>query len=280
MPKLDPARLGQTIGPFHHTHRWQDVSLYALACGARADELDLVLEARGPAVLPSFLVVVQSDAFHQAMVDTGGDLLMRLHAAQRFELHAPVPPEGTLSTSVTTRAYFDQGRGALAIFDGETVDDKGALVARATMEIFYRGHGGFGGEKREDPPSAAPERAPDLSFVDETTPTQAQLYRLASGDANAVHLDPAVARKVGMPKPILHGMCTFSFATRAAIATLGSGAPSSLRAIGARFTRPVFPGETLTTELWHLGGGQAALRTRSSSRGEVVLEGTCQLDAP
>ena len=45
----------------------------------------------------------------------------------------------------------------------------------------------------------------------------------------------------------MHGLCTYGFSGRALVAELGNGDASAITSIDARFTKPVFPGETLTT---------------------------------
>jgi len=50
------------------------------------------------------------------------------------------------------------------------------------------------------------------------------------------------------------------------------GDASRLRRMGARFTKPVFPGETIRTEYWTLGGGVVQFRSSSVQRNEVVLD--------
>ncbi|PRC54585.1 dehydrogenase, partial [Mycobacterium sp. ITM-2017-0098] len=82
-----------------------------------------------------------------------------------------------------------------------------------------------------------------------TREDQALIYRL-SGDRNPLHSDPWFARLAGFDKPILHGLCTYGVAGRALVAELGGGDASKIGAIAARFTSPVFPGDTLTTAIW------------------------------
>ncbi|MGB3523669.1 MAG: MaoC/PaaZ C-terminal domain-containing protein, partial [Mycobacterium sp.] len=82
---------------------------------------------------------------------------------------------------------------------------------------------------------------------------------------NPLHSDPWFATTLaGFPKPILHGLCTYGFAGRALVAELGGGDASRVSAISARFTDPVFPGETLTTSIWRTEPGKAVFRTEAA----------------
>jgi acyl dehydratase len=71
------------------------------------------------------------------------------------------------------------------------------------------------------------------------TVTRADLVRYAgaSGDFNPIHWSDRVARSVGLPGVVAHGMFTLALASRALTSWIGS--PSRVVSIGARFTSPV-----------------------------------------
>ena len=265
--------VGQTFGPSEFTYIWERPALYALGCGATTDELDLVLETRGPKVLPTFSVVPTFPPLLDALKRLGGNMLTLVHSAQRCVLHAPIPASGTLVTHTTVRALHDRGRAAVGVFDTRTTTADGTLLFETEWQIFYRGEGGFGGEKGPDPVNLAPPegQAADHRVEAPTTATQALLYRIAGSDTNPIHSDPAVAKKAGFGKPILHGLCTFGFAGRAAVQALCGGDPERLTSIEGRFTKPVLPGDTLVTELWVTGPGEALFTTTVKERNEAVL---------
>ena len=62
-------------------------------------------------------------------------------------------------------------------------------------------------------------------------------YAEASGDHNPIHQDEEVARSVGLPGVIAHGMYTLALAARYVDEELGE--PGRIAQIGAKFTRPV-----------------------------------------
>jgi acyl dehydratase len=62
-------------------------------------------------------------------------------------------------------------------------------------------------------------------------------YAEASGDHNPNHQDEDVARSVGLPGVIAHGMYTLALAARYVDEELGE--PGRIAQIGAKFTRPV-----------------------------------------
>ncbi len=69
-------------------------------------------------------------------------------------------------------------------------------------------------------------------------------YARASGDPNPIHQDPEVARSVGLPDVIAHGMFTLALAARYVDEQLGE--PGRIVELGAKFTRPVVVPESGT----------------------------------
>jgi hypothetical protein len=99
-------------------------------------------------------------------------------------------------------------------------------------------------------------------------PQAALIFRL-SADPNPLHADPAVARAAGFPRPILHGLCSYGIAARAIVQACCAGDPHALKHLGVRFSAPLFPGETLRTEIRRDGTGIArclAVEHPTSSR--------------
>ena len=115
-----------------------------------------------------------------------------------------------------------------------------------------------------------PDRAPALVCDIPTLPQAALIYRL-SGDYNPLHADPEVAKAAGFPRPILHGLCTYGVAGHALLRMLCGYEPARLRRMDVRFSSPVFPGETIRTEIWREGAGRAGFRCRILGRDAVVI---------
>ena len=129
------------------------------------------------------------------------------------------------------------------------------------------GFGGPGGPVKK--PHPEPDRAPDVTLDLHTRPEQALVYRL-NGDHNPLHIDPEVAAKAGFAQPILHGLCTFGVVCHALMKELCGYDPARFGRMDLRFSSPVFPGETIRTEIWHEDGG-AAFRARVVERDKVVV---------
>ena len=119
-----------------------------------------------------------------------------------------------------------------------------------------------------------PERPADHTVSYQTRIDQALTYRL-SGDRNPLHSDPSFATAAGFDRPILHGLCTYGFTGRALLHSLCGGDPARFRSMEARFSSPVFPGDTLTVSVWETGDGEAVFQTRRDGDVVAVDAGRC-----
>ena len=245
--------------------------LYALGVGA--SELDFVFEERLKP-LPTLAAVLGYPGFMWRDPDLGVDWRKVLHGAQSTILHRPLPTEGDVIGTTRIVNVFDRGagKGAIAIVEREVTDGHGVPLATLTMTTFLRGDGGFGGSAEGLPvPHALPEtRAPDIVTELATADNLALIYRL-SGDLNPLHIDPAVAKAAGFDRPILHGLATYGIAGRALIAALTDNDPTRLKRLDVRFSSPVYPGETIRTEIWRTSEGRASFRSFVTERDVMVL---------
>jgi acyl dehydratase len=197
---------------------------------------------------------------------------MLVHAEQYFELHRPLPVEGTVSTTSTVTGIYDKGSGALVVTENVAVDvATGEPLVTSRGGTFIRGEGGFGGPRGADQSWELPDRAPDHQVVRETRPEQALIYRL-SGDRNPLHVDPKFAARGGFSQPILHGLCTYGVTGRGLLRVLCDGDPARFRSMSGRFSRPVLPGEPLTVSIWRIADGETALFQTTRKDGTVVID--------
>ena len=102
------------------------------------------------------------------------------------------------------------------------------------------------------------------------------LYRL-NGDRNPLHADPTLAKKVGFPVPILHGLCTYGTACVAILKTLCAYDHTSITGLDVRFSAPVYPGETIVTDMW-CDAETVSFQCRLKERDVMVINnGRCTL---
>jgi acyl dehydratase len=206
--------------------------------------------------------------------DMGLNFAMLVDGERKIVFHKPLRPSGSVVATCQVTGAWDKGagKGAVVVFDTLLTDPQtGELLQTITSSFFARGDGGFGGPSEGQPePHPIPGRAPDASIDLPTRPDQALIYRL-SGDYNPLHIDPAFAKMVGFPRPILHGMCTYGITCRAVLQTFADYDPARIKSHQARFSAPVFPGETITVDLWR-DGDVVSFEARVQARGVTVIK--------
>jgi acyl dehydratase len=260
-----------------HAYTEKDTMLYALGVGCALDpeepgELKFVYE-KGLAALPTMAVVLAYPGNWLESPASTADYSRVLHGEQSLTLHRPLAPSGTVIGRTRNTDLLDKGKdkGAVLFTERQILDKaSGEPIATMTSTAMLRGDGGFGGKSGPQPaPHKVPESTPSLYVDIRTAPNAALIYRL-SGDRNPLHADPKAAAAGGFAKPILHGLCTYGVAGRALIKACCGGDPARLRGLQLRFSAPVYPGETVRTEMWP-EGEQVSFRARVLERDVLVL---------
>jgi acyl dehydratase len=264
-----------------YSYKDRDTMLYALGIGFGRDplneaELPFVYE-NGLRTIPTLSTVV---SWGSAIIGRSGiNYLYVLHGEQRLTVHRPLPVAAEILADERIAGTFDKGeKGAIVLIEKTLrLKDSGEKLCTLVATTVARRDGGFGGPKEGAPePHPIPSRAPDLVHACDTRPDQAFLYAL-SGDRNPLHRDPKVAKLAGFPRPILHGLCTYGTACRAIISTVCAYDPDRIVGFDARFSAPVFPGETIVTEMW-TDGRVVSFRSKVKERDLVVINnGKCTL---
>jgi acyl dehydratase len=143
-----------------------------------------------------------------------------------------------------------------------------------TQLLFLRGDGGFSAANGlSDPPPKSPPAVPDRPadyVVDLPTHAEAALIYRLSGDFNTLHVDPEIARAAGFNRPILHGLATLGIVGHALLKAVCDNDPAKLASLQVRFTSPVYPGETIRTEIWR-ENEQIRMRARAVERDVIVI---------
>lgn len=269
--------LNHPFKPIEHVLQSRDCMLYAagIGLGARPEhpgDLQFLYE-KGLKVFPSFVNVIAHPGGWVQAPELEIDWVRLLHGEQAYEMHCPLEPGKTYVGTFQVTDVVDKGAGKGAlILMRKTLRETGRdnPVSTVTSTYFLRGDGGCGGTASEAPaPHALPDRAPDGTCVLATLPQAALIYRL-SGDYNPIHIDPAIARKAGFERPILHGLCTLGVATRAIVQAVCDDQADRLKSFRLRFSSPVYPGETIATDYW-LDGPVVSFRSRALERDIVVL---------
>lgn len=262
---IDAERVRNWAFPaLRQTYTEKDTILYALSLGFGArpcdgNELSFVYE-NGLQAVPTFATNLCHPGLWISNPATGIDVTQAVHGEHHMRFHEPLPVSGMVRASCRVTDLIDKGpgRGALLVVERLLYDEtSGKLLASIEQRTILRGDGGFsGGQSPKDvPPSikagegeqrpATPDHIVDLASL----PQASLIYRL-SADPNPLHADPQVARAAGFQGPILHGLATYGLAARAIIQSCCRNRASALTSLGARFSAPVYPGETIRTEIW------------------------------
>ncbi|MFM9937884.1 MAG: MaoC/PaaZ C-terminal domain-containing protein [Hyphomicrobiaceae bacterium] len=274
--------LKRTGDRFSYTDR--ETMLYAIGIGMGRDpydekELAYTFERAKLKTVPTLATVLQRVAL---LKDCGYDYTKVVHGEQRLTLHRPLEPEGEIIVDSRVLSAFDKGVGKGAVINTEmaarsAADNKPLYTLVSTT--FARGDGGFGGPNGAGlEPHKIPDRKPDLTAASETRLDQALLYRLC-GDRNPLHADPELAKRVGFPVPILHGLCTYGTACRTILREVAKYDHTKITGFDVRFSSPVYPGETVLTDMW-MDGPVVSFRCRLKERDVTVINnGRCSLAA-
>ena len=267
--------LKETDIEFEYTDR--ETMLYAIAVGLGSDPLN---EAELPFVyekdlraIPTLATVVAWGAGVSTQ-RLGVNYKMVLHGEEETLLHRPMPAAAKLKADSGVVEVYDKGEGKGALIIRQTVlrdaeDDE--PIATLNRTIVARGDGGCGGVQGKAPvPHPTPEREPDAHIEYTTRPDQAILYRLC-GDRNPLHVDPAVGQSVGFEGPILHGLCTYGITCRAVLETYCDFDPAQIASHAARFSAPVYPGDTIAVDLWR-DSDVVSFQASVPERGKTVIK--------
>jgi acyl dehydratase len=229
---------------------------------------------------PVFAVVPAFDNVGEVGADVipPENLLSLVHGEQDIHLHKPLVPGMTLHSKATFLASRAGSTGTRITTRVDSTDDSGDLVVQQYFTIFLRG--------LTDAESAGPDK-PNHDFPEElrgTTPVgtvtihvdddQTFRYRDASGDTNPIHVDDEIAKSVGLPGKILHGLCTMAFTSQAVIRTVAGGDPARLRRLAVRFAANVLPGNDVETTIYDAGArdGRRCYAFEATSAGATVIK--------
>ena len=171
-------------------------------------------------------------------------------------LHAPLKPTGTVVGRTRILDVVDKGAGKGAlVYTERKITDKasGTLLATVTHTTFCRADGGFGGPPRDGPPrTRLPERAPDWSA---TSPRGRSWLWCIGCPPTSIRCTPisTVAKAAGFRGRSFTDWHLRRGRPRDPETCVCDYDPTRVTAMSGRFSAPVFPGETIRTEIWRDG---------------------------
>ncbi len=253
---LNKSCVGKTYPPLT-----TEVTLDAIQKYARAynDDNPAFFDANRPSGIvapPMFAVTVTWNALMTAVLDPNlqADLIRLVHGEQDMEFINPIRPGDIISASAKIISIETKASGETMTVELHASNQSGNEVNKTLFSAFIRGGRNRDAVRAE---SAAGERIvepprgePDFTVAQKIDDDQTYRYAEASGDRNPIHTDASIAKMAGLPGIIVHGLCTMAFTSKVAIDKLCSGDPTRLKRLRVRFSRPVLPGQTITTKIW------------------------------
>ncbi len=294
---LNRDYIGKEFPSQEHVVKPEEVAAYALAIGSRnasffgTNGFDSGLSVIAP---PSFTVTYELPLLEKVWSDPGlnggeeqakQNVLMLVHGDQNMKFYKPIKPGDKITYTAKIDDIEDKGSGELLKLSVLSKDEKGEKVTESHWGLFIRGIGSGEKPKSSAPKAApaAPPEPPPLAFRDVIRVPGDVTYKYAdaSNDHNPIHVNEKVAKEAGLKGIIVHGLCTMSMTMKSIIESYLDADPGKLKALGVRFTAPVYPGDTLIVDGWETGekNGNSAIAfevTRESDGVKVIKGGTAE----
>ncbi|SDD08103.1 MaoC/PaaZ C-terminal domain-containing protein [Actinokineospora iranica] len=281
MAEFDTAAIGQWTDPDTF-----EVTAERIAAYAEATNDPIARHRSGEVAPPVFAVVPVFGSLAPAALSVAPvELLAKLvHGEQDFHFHRPIRPGDVLVSRARPVGVAGKPNGTAVVVRTETRTDAGELVNEQWMTAFFRkvDAGVTVGERAPGHafPDALREQAPVAEVTAHVDDDQTFRYAPASGDPMPIHLDDELAKMVGLPGIIAHGLCTMAFTSWAVLTELADGRVERLARLAVRFAKPVLPGQDITTRIW-ADGPEFAYETTVDSQAEagavVVKDGRAVL---
>jgi acyl dehydratase len=282
---LNKEFVGREYPPSRATVTLEALQNYARACN---DDNPRYFDPAAPGRIvapPMFGVAVTWMSVVGAVGDPelGADLLRLLHTEQDMEFLAPLRPGDEITTVARVASIEARPGGEAMTLELNARNRADAPVLRTLFGILIRAarRDRAAAGRAERPVS--PPGAPMLSVEQTIDRDQTFRYAEASGDRNPIHVDENVAKMAGLPGIVVHGLCTMAFASKVMIEGLCGGDPMRLKRLRVQFSRPVFPGQSITTRVWagdERAGRRAYAFETYNPEGMAVIRGGIAEIAP
>ena len=219
---------------------------------------------------PSIMAIVPSEVAMRVV-----------HGEQDFRYHQPITPGQTLLSRAAAVGVHGTSSGVVVLGKAVTETQSGDPVVEQYMAAFFRG-AELDVHEGESLPSHAFDESlrasePVAQITHGYDADQTQRYSAASGDPMPIHLDDDIAKAMGLPGIIVHGLCTMAFCSRAVVGEFCSEDPTRLKRFAVRFSKIVQPSERVTHSLWDAGGGRVAFETTSDNGNVAIKDGLAEI---
>jgi acyl dehydratase len=275
---LNQTCLGKIHPPISTEVTLDSLQNYARACN---DDNRHYFDAGVPGGIvapPMFAVVVTWPSVLTAVTDTElrANLLRLLHVAQEIEFLSPIRAGDVITSTGKIVSIETHQNGEKMALELAAHNARGEAVTRIVFTVFIRGQRSNAASVAVKPEDSAARGALLLTVAQTIDADQTARYAAASGDRNPIHVDANIAQMAGLPGIIVHGLCTMAFTARVMVDGLCDADPTRLMRLAVRFSRPVLPGDVITTRIWSMGerdGRHAFSYETTNPQGFAVIRG-------
>ena len=222
----------------------------------------------GPSPLYPFVVGWHAvvDVMSGVLADNPGVAPTPVHLSQDVHLVRPLRGDELVYATADLGGARRHGTGAQLAVRTWLHDRDGVVIASLTTGAL------LAGARRPEPFGEWPRpwsgrRSEPVATSSLALPDDVALrYAEVSGDRNPLHLDAEQARAAGFDRPLAHGMCVLAVACEAVVDQCAGGDPSRVRGVGARFARPVHPGDRLDVAIHATVDGRVPFAVTTAGR--------------
>lgn len=226
---------------------------------------------------PMFGVVMSWLSVMTIMTDSDlrVDLLRLLHSEQDMYFYHPVVPGDIITSTAKIATIEEKSNGESMTIEIHCTNQRDEPVQRILFTTLIRGRNNRNKRSEGSVEEPLPSGEPLLRVCQTVDADQTYRYAQASGDYNPIHVDENIAKMAGLPGIIVHGLCTMAFTSKVIIDHLCDHDPRRLRRLRVRFSRPVLPGQEITTTVWQKpdrGGLQVYAYEAFGPGGKAVIK--------
>lgn len=281
--------IGKSSGARKLEYTWREVELYALAVGAKQDQVYYYYEPYLKGIPTYGMVPIwTADGTPQRPGPNAG-VMQVLYEMQRkgkftggldwsndLVIHRPFDPiKGTFYFEDTVTKIYDRGPGKGIVVESEcpVYDEAFNLICTNYHRNLFYGDDGFeNGDPLPKPEFNIPDTEPDFVVDDHLYELQNCVYRLCSGAYRAEeHIDLDIAKQNGWPGPTMQGFCAMGFACRMAIEALIPGEPERVTRFKADIRGMSFPRDDIQLRGWKTDKG-AIFSLVNKKTGKKILD--------
>ena len=270
--------LGERVGPFDGDFDADFVRRFAVATN------DPSPRVQTGEVAPSVALVARiwdaENAGRSALVPeelqrsaTGG-----VHGEHDVVLHRPIVPGESLRIWVEGHGARSAGRNCLVTLRYSAIDANDDVVAEQWWTTVFLGTScDQAGELPPDHTFPEEARGREVgTYTIEVDDDMARRYAEVSGDWSPHHFEVDAARRSGMERVFLHGLCTMALCAQGVVTLVADGDPDRIRRIGVRFAAPTYMGEQLRVRLFDAGALGYAFEAECAGS-NVITHGRVEL---